>query len=104
MREREADALATVPGSPVPTSALTVRRCDHYVAAHARDAHHVCEDVQVLSATGMTMRCQLQGKVVMVGRLQIMAGTTVALEGDVGRLVLPRWAVQDLGLTGPASR
>ena len=59
------------------------------------------EDVEVLTAGGMTMRCRVLDQVVVVGRMQIMAGTTISLEGDVGRLVLPRWAVQDLGLTEP---
>jgi hypothetical protein len=59
------------------------------------------EDVEVLTAAGMTMRCRVLDKVVVVGRMQIMAGTTISLDGDVGRLVLPRWEVQDVGLTEP---
>lgn len=58
-------------------------------------------DVEVLSASGMTMRCRVQGKVVVVGRLQMLPGTTVRQHGDCGTLVIPRWAVHDLGLTEP---
>ena len=61
------------------------------------------DDVEVLSASGLTMRCRVAGKVVIVGRGQPMHGTSVRDVGDRGRLVLPRWAVRDLGLPEPAS-
>jgi hypothetical protein len=32
----------------------------------------------------------------------MLPGSTISEAGDVGTLVLPRWAVQDLGLTEPA--
>jgi hypothetical protein len=48
------------------------------------------EDVELLKDSGMTLRCRVQGKVVVVGRLQVLAGTTVSMESDRGRLVLPR--------------
>ena len=60
------------------------------------------ESVQVISTTELTMRCRVQSKVIVVGNLQVLSGTTVRNVGDVGRLVLPRWAVHDLGLTEPA--
>jgi len=63
----------------------------------------VFERVVVLSTTELTMRCRVQGKVIVVGHLQSLSGTTVRSAGDVGRLVLPRWAVQDLGLTEPTT-
>jgi hypothetical protein len=59
------------------------------------------EDAEVLSATDLTMRVRVQDKVVVVGNAQPLAGTTVGRAGDRGRLVLPRWAVRDLGLTEP---
>jgi hypothetical protein len=59
------------------------------------------EAVEVLRASEMTMRCRVQGKDVTVVRLQVMHGTTVQREGDRGRLVLPRWAIQELGLPEP---
>lgn len=62
----------------------------------------VFESVQVISTTDLTMRCRVQGKVVIIGSVQALSGTTVRGVGDVGRLVLPRWAVHDLGLTEPA--
>jgi len=62
----------------------------------------VFERVQVIFTTELTMRCRVEGKVIVVGNLQVLSGTTVRDVGDVGRLVLPRWAVHDLGLTEPA--
>jgi len=50
----------------------------------------------------MALRCRVGGKVVMVGSAQPLEGTTVHRAGDHGRLVLPRWAVLDLGLPDPA--
>jgi hypothetical protein len=62
------------------------------------------EDVEVVSATDMTLRCRVQGKVVVIGVSQYLHGTTVRGAGDRGRLILPRWAVQELGLTEPTSQ
>jgi hypothetical protein len=59
------------------------------------------EDVEVLSTTDLAMRCRVQGKIVLIGQSQYLNGTTVHRAGDRGRLVLPRWAVADLGLTEP---
>jgi hypothetical protein len=61
------------------------------------------EDVEVLRTAPLIITCRVQGKIVMVGRLQMVEGTTIASPGDRGRLVMPRWAVQDLGLTEPSS-
>jgi hypothetical protein len=68
------------------------------------DSPIIFDDVEVVSDTDMTMTCFVQGKVVMVGRSQPMTGTTIRQRGDRGRLVLPRWAVGDLGLHEPGSR
>lgn len=56
-------------------------------------------NVTVSDATALSLRCTLQGKIVHVGRLQMLPGSTISQAGDVGTLILPRWAVQDLGLT-----
>ncbi len=67
------------------------------------DTPIVFEDVEVLSATDLTMRCRVQGLVVIIGRGQPLSGTTIRAAQDRGRLVLPRWAVHDLGLPEPAA-
>ena len=59
------------------------------------------DDVEVIAETGLTLRCRIQGKEVVIGVAQWLPGTTVRHAGDRGRLVLPRWAVDDLGLTPP---
>lgn len=60
-------------------------------------------NVSVDDSTSLSLRCTLQGKLVQVARLQMLPGSTISEAGDVGTLVLPRWAVQDLGLTEPRS-
>lgn len=62
------------------------------------------DDVELVEANGMTLRCRVQGKLVIVGSLQALPGTTVRRPGDRGRLMLAPWAVQSLGLTEPASK
>jgi len=60
------------------------------------------DDVEVVAATDMTLRVRIQGRELVIGRGQVLLdGTTVRVPGDRGRLVLPRWAVQDLGLREP---
>jgi hypothetical protein len=61
------------------------------------------EDVEVLGVSSLTLKCRVQGTMVTVGRPQVLSGSTVTNVGDRGRLVLPRWAVQDLGLIEPAA-
>ena len=63
----------------------------------------VFEGVEVVSATDVTLRCRVQGMVFTVGALQFLRGTTIHRAGDRGRLVLPRWALRDLGLAEPHS-
>ena len=65
------------------------------------DVPMVFEDVEVVYATAVTLRCRIREKVVTVGSLQPLAGTTIHRAGDRGRLVLPPWVAQDLGLTEP---
>jgi hypothetical protein len=66
------------------------------------DTPVIFENVRVLSSTDLAIRCLVGGKVVIVGAAQPLPGTTIRRPGDVGRLVLPRGAVRDLGLTEPA--
>jgi hypothetical protein len=57
------------------------------------------DNVQVVGVNDLTLRCRVGGRKVTVGRLECMPGTTVHVAGDVGRLIIPRWAVRELGLT-----
>lgn len=59
------------------------------------------EQVEVLSRTDLGMSCQIDGRRVYVGTAVPLAGTTIRLSGERGRLVLPRWFVQENGLTPP---
>ena len=61
----------------------------------------VFENVEVISASDLGLICMVQGKVVSVGALQVLPESTVRSKGDRGRLVLPRWAVDELGLAVP---
>jgi len=62
------------------------------------------DDVEVVAASDLAMRVQVQGKVIVVGSTQPLAGTTIRWLGERGSLVLPRWAVRELGLSEPAPR
>jgi hypothetical protein len=62
------------------------------------------DGVLVIETTEITFRCLVEDKEVVIGNLQPLKGTTVRVKGDRGRLVLPRWAVRDLGLTEPTSK
>jgi hypothetical protein len=61
------------------------------------------EDVELLEDSGLAWHVRIQGKVVIVGRARPLQGTTIRSPGNRGRLVLPRWAVEDLGLTEPTA-
>jgi hypothetical protein len=58
----------------------------------------VVEDVEVVGETDLTLMCRIRGRRVMVPRLQIDPRSTVRRTGDRGRLVVPRWLADDLGL------
>ena len=60
------------------------------------------EDVRVFDATPLSLRCQVNGKMVRVGRAQMLEGTTIANAGDRGRLVVRRVTARDLGLVEPS--
>jgi hypothetical protein len=53
------------------------------------------EHVEVMRANDLGWWCRIDELEVFVGRNVPQAGTTVRLKGDHGRLVLPRWFVED---------
>ena len=61
------------------------------------------DDVHVVTASDLAMTVQVQGKRIVIGSAQPLAGTTVRRLGDRGRLVLPRWAARELGLSERAA-
>jgi hypothetical protein len=56
------------------------------------------EDVSVLGMNDLVMMCQVGDRIVAVASLQILPGTTIAGQGDRGRLVLARHLAIRLGL------
>jgi hypothetical protein len=56
------------------------------------------EDVEVLEAGGLVMRCRVGGKIVLVPPLRLLPGTQIRQTGDRGRLILPHDVAVDLGL------
>ena len=58
---------------------------------------------RVLRDTGLGRHYRIAGISVFVGNAVAMKGTTAYRAGDVGRLVLPRWFVEDQGLPAPKS-
>jgi hypothetical protein len=60
------------------------------------------EDVVRLSDTGLGGRYRIGNRDVFVGSVLPMTGTTVFRIGQRGRLVLPRWFVEQERLALPA--
>jgi hypothetical protein len=58
----------------------------------------VFENVEVLADTGLGRSCRINGRVVFVGSAVPLDGTTVCVVGHIGRLVLPRWFVEQEGV------
>jgi len=56
------------------------------------------DGVQVIRHTGLVLMCRVGEKVVGVPPALTLAGTTIASEGDYGRLVLSRGLALNLGL------
>jgi hypothetical protein len=56
------------------------------------------EDVECLEADGLGYTCQLGTERVFVGKYVSLPGTTIRTQGDRGRLVLPRWFVEQQAL------
>jgi hypothetical protein len=59
------------------------------------------ENVEVVSSSDLAMQVRVQGKVVFIGSLQPLRGTTIRRLGQRGRLVLPLCTVRELGLAVP---
>ena len=59
------------------------------------------EAVEVMRSTLFGLTCRIHGVDVELGAVVPLAGTTVHIRGDVGRLVLPRWFVEQEGLAVP---
>jgi len=60
--------------------------------------HAEFEGVQVIRHTGLVLLCRVGQKIIGVPPQFTLAGTTVASEGDYGRLVLSRGLAVNLGL------
>jgi hypothetical protein len=58
----------------------------------------VLDGVRVVADNGLALKCVIDRREVWVGRLQILPGSTVRAVGDFGRLVIPTWLADDLGL------
>lgn len=62
------------------------------------DAPFVLDDVRVVRETDLGWTCEIQSRTIFVGRLQIVAGTTVPRVGERGRITLTAAAARDLGV------
>ena len=56
------------------------------------------DGVEVVRGTDLILMCRVGAKVVGVPRRRMLPGTTIAREGDCGRLVLPHEIALNLGL------
>ena len=56
------------------------------------------EGVEVVRGTDLILMCRVGTRVVGVPRRRMLAGTTIAREGDRGRLILPYEVALNLGL------
>ena len=66
------------------------------------ETHVAYEDVEVVEGNRLGFACRIGNARVFIGRYVPLDGTTVRTAGDRGRLVLPRWFVEQQGL--PLSR
>jgi hypothetical protein len=55
----------------------------------------IFEHVEVLRETDFGRWCRIDDREVFVGTTVPLAGTTIRSKGDRGRLILPRWFVQN---------
>jgi len=55
-------------------------------------------NVEVLDASGLVLRCRVDGHIVGVPPLRMLPGTTIRRLGDRGTLVLERELARELGL------
>ena len=56
------------------------------------------DDVELVTDAGLTRHYRIGKRVVVIGRAVPLDGTTVYAVGQVGRLVLPRWFAETVGL------
>jgi hypothetical protein len=61
------------------------------------------ENVEVVSSSDLAMQVRVQRKIVFIGSLQALPGTTIHRLGERGRLVLPVWVARDVGLAARAA-
>ena len=60
----------------------------------------VFDGVKMLNACSLGHTFRIRGKDVFVGSAVPLEGTTVGIVGQVGRLILPRWFVDQEGIDG----
>jgi len=59
------------------------------------------ENVEMLTTGSLGHTFRIAGRVMFIGwAVPLRSGTTVAIVGQVGRLVLPRWFVEQEGIEG----
>jgi len=56
------------------------------------------EDVEIIDADRLGLTCRIATERAFIGKYVPLEGTTVHRPGDRGRLVLPRWFVEQQGL------
>ena len=56
------------------------------------------EDVEVIEADGLGLTCRIGTARTFIGKYVPLEGTTLHGAGDRGRLILPRWFVEQQGL------
>jgi hypothetical protein len=56
------------------------------------------DDVEVLDDDGLGFTCRIGNERVFVGKYVPIEGTVIRRKGDRGRLMLPRWFVEQQGL------
>ena len=57
-----------------------------------------CDDVLVVQRSESGLQCEIRGRRLFIGQLQIAPGTAVPAEGHRGPLTLTAAAAQDLGI------
>ena len=68
-----------------------------------RDAPFVIDHVRVVRQTDLGWTCEIRGRTVFIGRLQIVPGSSLPPVGGEGRLTLTAAAARDLGLVDLAT-
>jgi hypothetical protein len=58
------------------------------------------DNAEVVRVDTLGILCRVAGTYIFVAFPLVREGTTVKREGDVGRLVVPRWFAEDHGFAG----